>query len=144
MKKILIMSLFLMAVMLSNCGNSTNKGTSESGVQQTGSGSAEISFTEYEHDFGKVSEGEKLAYDFTFVNKGTTDLVVASVTTTCGCTVPKYSRKPVSPGDAGKLEVIFDTSGRSGRQTKTVTVKSNASMAVVLLKITAEVVTDNN
>ena len=42
---------------------------------------------------------------------------------------------------SGNLEVVFDTSGRSGMQTKTITVKSNAQTPVVLLKITAEVVT---
>ena len=44
---------------------------------------------------------------------------------------------------SGNLEVVFDTSGRNGMQTKTITVKSNASIPVVLLKITAEVVTNN-
>ncbi len=43
------------------------------------------------------------------------------------------------PGGEGSLEVVFDTSGRNGMQTKTITVKSNAKPAVVLLKITAEV-----
>jgi hypothetical protein len=55
--------------------------------------------------------------------------------------VPKYEAKPISPGANGNLEVVFDTSGRSGMQTKTITVKSNATTPVVLLKITAEVVT---
>ena len=44
--------------------------------------------------------------------------------------------------DFGK--VIFDTSGRNGRQTKTIKLKSNASTPVVLLRIVAEVVTNNN
>jgi len=39
--------------------------------------------------------------------------------------------------------VVFDTSGRNGMQTKTITVKSNASKPVVLIKITAEVITTN-
>ncbi len=50
------------------------------------------------------------------------------------------STKPVSSGESGNLEVIFDTSGRNGMQTKTITVKSNAKTPVVLLKITAEVI----
>ena len=80
---------------------------------------------------------------FTFENEGTEDLIISSVTTTCGCTVPKYDTKPIPPGER-KSEVVFDTSGRSGMQTKTITVKSNAKTPVVLLKITAEVVTNNN
>ncbi len=97
-------------------------------------------FKEYEHNFGKVAEGEKVVYVFTFRNRGTEDLVIISAITTCGCTVPKYDTKPIPPDKSGNLEVIFDTSGRNGMQTKTITVKSNASIPVVLLKITAEVV----
>ena len=55
-------------------------------------------FREYEHNFGKVAEGEKVSYVFTFDNKGTADLVITSATTTCGCTVPKYDTKPIPPG----------------------------------------------
>ncbi len=125
------------------CGNVTKQDKGNSGTQQQ-TGTAEISFREYEHDFGKVAEGEKIAYVFTFDNKGTSDLVINSASTTCGCTVPKYSTKPIGPGGSGNLEVEFDTSGRNAMQTKTITVKSNASKPVVLLKITAFVVTNNN
>ncbi|MBK7132897.1 MAG: DUF1573 domain-containing protein [Bacteroidales bacterium] len=127
-----------------NCTGRKNESESSSPAVFSADGKAEISFREYEHDFGKVSEGEKIAYVFTFENSGTTDLVIKSASSTCGCTVPKYDTRPVSPGKGGNLEVVFDTSGRSGQQTKTITVKSNASKPVVLLKITAEVVTNIN
>ena len=107
-------------------------------------GTAVLSFNEYEHDFGKVAEGEKVGYIFTFKNTGTADLVITSATTSCGCTVPKYSTKPISPGESGNLEVIFDTSGRNGVQTKSITVKSNAKIPVMILKITADVIDSNN
>lgn len=102
-------------------------------------GIPEIAFREYEHHFGKVKEGEKVSYQFPFENKGPGDLVLTGVTTTCGCTVPKYDVKPIIPGQSGSIEVVFDTSGREGMQTKTITVKSNASKPVILLKITADV-----
>jgi hypothetical protein len=140
MRKIVVLFFALIAIITSNCGNSAKKSAAGSGLQQSDTGTVEIAFKEYEHNFGKVAEGEKIAYVFTFVNKGTASLVVTSATTTCGCTVPKYNTKPVPPGGDGSLEVVFDTSGRNGMQTKTITVKSNASTPVVLLKITAEVV----
>jgi hypothetical protein len=136
MKKSLLISVILVSVLVSNCGTGSNKSNSAS--LQPGNG--EIVFREYEHNFGKVSEGEKISYVFTFENKGTSDIVISSATASCGCTVPKYDKKPVPPGSTGNLEVVFDTSGRSGMQTKTVTVKSNAKTPVVLVKITAEVV----
>lgn len=144
MKKILIFSLAIIAIALYNCGNSTGKVGGKSASEPPANGTPELIFREYEHDFGKVAEGEKVACVFEFENKGTTDLVVRSATTSCGCTVPKYDTEPIPPGKSGKLEVIFDTSGRNGMQTKTISIKSNASVPVVLLKITAEVVTTIN
>jgi hypothetical protein len=134
--RIILPSLVLMHILLSRCGNSGNNST---GISQADTGTAKIVFREYEHNFGKVSEGEKIAYVFKFENQGTSDLVIASATTSCGCTVPEYDTRPVPPGGSGNLEVVFDTSGRSGMQTKTIAVKSNAKPSVVILKITAVV-----
>jgi len=144
MKKILIFSLALIALAVSNCGNNTGRDRGKSTSEPPENGTAELIFKEYEHDFGKVAEGEKVAFVFAFENKGTANLVVTSATTSCGCTVPKYDTKPIAPGESGNLEVIFDTAGRNGMQTKTITIKSNASVPVLLLKITAEVVTNIN
>ena len=100
---------------------------------------AKITFEKYLHDFGNVREGEKLKCSFSFLNEGTGDLIINSATASCGCTVPNYSRKPVAPGASGSVDISFDTSGRTGKQTKTIVVNSNASKPVVLLQITAEI-----
>jgi hypothetical protein len=131
-------AIFL-TIMLISCN--TGKGRS-SGVSIGISGDTlvpQISFTEYEHAFGKVKEGEKLKYVFHFENRGPGNLVIESASTTCGCTVTRYDRKPIAPGKEGSLDVVFDTSGKSGMQTKTISVRSNARVPVVFLKITAEV-----
>jgi hypothetical protein len=142
MKRAVIIFMVLITIIASNCGNVSNKGDT-TGMQTSDTGKAIITFKEYEHDFGKVAEGEKLSYTFSFQNKGTSDLVILSATTTCGCTVPKYNVNPISPENNGNMEVVFDTSDRSGTQTKTITVTSNASVPVILLKITADVLTTN-
>lgn len=129
--------IFFTILVLSACNNGSGNRISVDTVPDTGR--AVLVFDEYEHHFGKVAEGEKISYQFMYENKGTAPLAIASVSTTCGCTVPKYNTRPIKPGERGSLEVVFDTSDRSGMQTKTVSVKSNASVPVVLLKITAEV-----
>lgn len=120
-----------------NSGKAGNRGES---LQPSPGDTAKIFFSEYEHNFGKVVEGEKVACVFKFENQGTAPLVITSATTSCGCTVSKYDNKPVFPGGSGTLEVVFDSDGRNGMQTKTITVKSNASKPIVLLRITGEVV----
>lgn len=107
---------------------------------KSGSELAEISFREYEHNFGKIVEGEKVAHIFSFENKGPGSLVISSASTSCGCTVTKYDRNPIPSGKGGNLEVVFDSNGRSGIQTKTVSVHSNSKSGVIILKVTAEVI----
>jgi hypothetical protein len=142
-----IMTVFfvLLAVVIDSCSGSHGNNAGDASLQKSDTSQAVMVFREYAHDFGKVTEGEKVGYIFSFENKGTGNLVIASATASCGCTVPKYDSKPVLPGESGTLEVVFDTSGRNGKQTKSVTVSSNASKPVILLQITAEVVsaTDN-
>lgn len=135
-----ICGVFLIMGLGFSCGNAPDKPAMQSSPSDT----ASIFFREYEHDFGKIAEGEKVGCVFTFENRGTAPLVVNSAVTSCGCTVPKFDKKPVPPGGTGILEVIFDSSGRGGVQTKTITVKSNATKPLVLLRITGEVVTNSN
>jgi Protein of unknown function (DUF1573) len=104
-------------------------------------GTAIITFQKPEHDFGKVKAGEKVGCIFSFTNTGDADLVITAASASCGCTVPKYDRRPVAQGASGTIEVVFDTSGREGLQTKTVVVQTNAENNLVILRIIAEVVT---
>jgi hypothetical protein len=143
MKRIFAYSMFALLLSAIGCGTGTHKNNgSRSSVSDTGK--AVISFNEYEHDFGKINAGRKVTCLFTFTNTGTSDLVVRSAVASCGCTVTKYSGKPVGPGNTGDIKVAFDTSGRNGIQTKTITVQSNATTPVVILKITTEVINNNN
>src|SRR5437764_913077 len=43
-------------------------------------------FTEEEHDFGTIHEGEKVSFAFKFKNSGDGDLVIRSASGSCGCT----------------------------------------------------------
>jgi len=127
----------LAAMLFASCGRGSS-GESKNMPSDT-TGVAVITFTMLEHNFGAVKAGERVGCIFPFTNTGDADLVMTSATASCGCTVPKYSKKPVAPGDAGTVEVVFDTSGRDGIQTKTVVVQSNAENNLVILRIIAEV-----
>lgn len=127
-----------------NCVNGNKKNDLNSDAQPVINGKPELVFREYEHNFGKVAEGEKIACIFIFENNGPGDLVITNAVTSCGCTVPKYETRPVAKGETGTLEVLFNTSGYNGIQTKTISVMSNALTPVVVLKILAEVETIHN
>lgn len=99
-----------------------------------------ISFEKTEHDFGKVIRGEKVIYRFKFKNTGKAPLIISDVASSCGCTVPEYSKLPVPPEGEGVVLVSFNSQGLNGFKNKSITVISNSQPAVTVLKLTATVV----
>jgi hypothetical protein len=91
------------------------------------------------HDFGEIAQGEKVAYSFKFTNTGKSDLIISSAKGSCGCTVPEYSKDPVAPGADGKIDVVFDSKGKSGGQNKKVTLVANTVPSQAILTITGNV-----
>ena len=87
-----------------------------------------ITFEKKTHDFGDITQGDKVEHIFTFENTGTEPLVITNVEVTCGCTTPKgWPRDPILPGEKGELTVSFNTVGKIGRQNKPIVVISNAA-----------------
>lgn len=100
----------------------------------------EISFDNTEYNFGTLIQGEKVAHNFTFTNTGKGNLVISNVSASCGCTTPAWSREPIPPGGTGFIEVVFDSRGREGRQTKTIKVFSNTQPSVTDLTVRCDIV----
>lgn len=96
-------------------------------------------FNKKEHDFGEINQGDKVSYTFTFKNTGDNDLTITSANASCGCTVPEYTKEPLKPGKSGKMKVSFDSSGKTGVQTKTVTVRANTPSGYETLNIKATI-----
>jgi hypothetical protein len=91
-------------------------------------------------DFGKVTDGEKVIYNYRFKNTGSKPLIISSASASCGCTVPEKPEEPIKPGETGFLKVVFNSEGRVGPTHKTVTVISNAYPAFPVLLLAGEVV----
>lgn len=94
-------------------------------------------------DFGVIIQGESVIHEFEIKNTGKSDLVIGAANASCGCTVPKFSKEPIPPGKSGKVEVAFSSSGRTGKQMKTVTLLTNAQPGTVTLTIIANIVVPN-
>ena len=99
-----------------------------------------LRFEETEHDFSRIIEGETVSFGFKFRNTGKTDLVIADVSTSCGCTVPSYPKTPIRPGEEGAIRVSFNSKGRRGFQAKNIVVVANTQPNTTLLRIKAQVV----
>jgi hypothetical protein len=98
-----------------------------------------FSFESDNHEFGEIVQGEKVSYSFKFKNTGNAPLVISTATASCGCTVPEYSKTPVQPGEEGFINVTFDSGGKSGMVSKTVTVIANTTPNTKVLTISADI-----
>ncbi len=85
-----------------------------------------ISFTQKSHNYGVIMEGDKVEHTFKFKNTGKADLLITNVKASCGCTQPSYPFIPIAPGEEGKIDVVFDSKGKLGRQKNLITVVTNA------------------
>ena len=82
-------------------------------------------FTELDHDFGNISEGDKAEYVFEFSNTGDTDLLVEKVVATSGSTKAAASSNELKPGEKGNIRIAIDMRGKKGFFVKTVDVYTN-------------------
>lgn len=99
-----------------------------------------ISFEKDFHNFERLVSGEQVTYSFKFKNTGKSLLIIANVSTSCGCTVSSFPRQPIKPGEGATVDVSFDSEGRHGLQTKTITVFANTQPPTTTLRIQAQVV----
>ena len=102
-----------------------------------------ITFEKTVIDYGTIDKGANGVRDFIFTNTGDAPLIISNVKSTCGCTIPKKPEKPILPGETDKIQVKYDTK-RVGFIRKSISVSSNASNPNVILKITGQVIADNN
>lgn len=88
-------------------------------------------------DFGKFDWKHEMQTEFALVNTGVNPLVIADVSTSCGCTSVEYNKEPVKPGDELKLIVKYKAD-EPGHFSKSIKVFCNTKDSPISLKITGE------
>ncbi|WP_284651237.1 DUF1573 domain-containing protein [Flavobacterium terrisoli] len=99
----------------------------------------EMAFENEEHDFGTIKQGDKVVHDFKFENTGEADLTITAARGSCGCTVPEYPKTPIKAGASGNIKVSFDSKGKHGETSKTVTIMCNTKEGNKILTIKANI-----
>jgi hypothetical protein len=99
----------------------------------------QFEFENMEFDFGTIKQGEVVEHEFKFTNVGQSPLVISNVQASCGCTSPDWSKNPVKPGDEGFIKVVFNSAGKSGAQSPTVSIQANTSPSVTRLRLKGSV-----
>jgi hypothetical protein len=84
-----------------------------------------VEFEAMEYEFGEIVEGEKVSQVFTFTNTGEEPLILSNARGSCGCTVPKWPREPIAPGETASITVEFNSKNKLGRRSQRVTITAN-------------------
>ena len=90
-------------------------------------------------DFGTLTQGETVEYNYRFKNTGTNPLIIFKAEATCGCTIPEKPEKPLMPGETGVIKVVFNSAGKKDHQSKDITVTANTTPEFPILKLTGTV-----
>lgn len=97
------------------------------------------------YDFGDIKQGETVSHIFVLSNSGGDLLKISDVKASCGCTAAAPEKKELAPGESTNLTVKFNSSGRQGKQTKTVRIFSNDTQnPEMILTISGNVVLSGN
>lgn len=98
----------------------------------------EITFKDKVYDYGTIFMGGDGNSEFEFTNTGKEPLILSSVRSSCGCTVPSWPREPILPGKKAVITVKYDTK-RLGPINKSVTVMSNAKNPTEVLRLSGNI-----
>jgi hypothetical protein len=65
--------------------------------------------------FRDINEGIILLDSFRVANTGEHPYLIRDIKTNCDCTVLRYPKDPVMPGDTATIRVEFDSAGKAGK-----------------------------
>ena len=123
--------------------NDTKKSDSSINAQIIdNSGSAAFEFTNEGGtvwDFGTIQQGDSPEFTFTFTNTGNEPMIISNAKGSCGCTVPKWPKEPIAPGETGEINVKFNSKNKKGSQNKTVTLTANTTPPNTKLRVTGQI-----
>ncbi|HLP10948.1 MAG TPA: DUF1573 domain-containing protein [Flavobacteriales bacterium] len=99
---------------------------------------AELTFQKEVHDYGNVKQGGNGDCEFKFTNTGSAPLIISNAVGSCNCTVPKWPKDPIMPGESGVIKVHYGTD-RVGPINKTVTITANVEGNTKVVRIKGNV-----
>ena len=98
------------------------------GEQQPGTaaaGAPKAQVAEPTYNFGTALSGPPLNHVFMIKNVGSAPLEIRNVTSSCGCTAAKPSKKVLAPGEVATIAASVDTHFEQGHSLSVVTLTTN-------------------
>lgn len=109
MKKItLVLTSLFVAALINAQTPAATPATNNTHTQQKTDISKVLTFSEENHDFGKIPYGKPVEFDVNIKNISNEPVKIENVKVGCGCTTPKYEQgKTYAPGESFKVTLGF-------------------------------------
>jgi hypothetical protein len=103
-----------------------------------------IQFDKRVHDFGQlIKEDGRVKHTFEFTNVCKKPITIINVRSSCGCTVPTWTKEPIAPKKKGEITAVFNPTS-TGRFGKSITVAykvgGGSEIETIILNIKGEVI----
>lgn len=98
-------------------------------MSMNASAQAKMQLNKLTHDYGTFSrEAGVQTCTFTITNIGDKPLVINQAMASCGCTVPKFTKEPIMPGEKGEIKIEYNGAANfPGKFKKSITLRTNGS-----------------
>ncbi len=77
--------------------------------------------------YGQVEDGTIVLDSFRVTNTGVYPYLIKDVKTSCDCTVLRFPKYPVMPGESATVRIEFNSQGKLGRTTPGIVVYDNST-----------------
>lgn len=84
-----------------------------------------LQFDRSTHNFGTIKQGDVVTTNFEMTNTGKSDLIIYKTKASCGCTASEPEKTVLKAGEKTNLKVTFNSAGKSGQDSKSVTIFCN-------------------
>lgn len=85
-----------------------------------------IEFSKTVHNFDTIYPIEEPKVYFTYKNIGGNNLIIDSITHSCGCTIPIFNDTPLKPKHKDSIQVKYHSDLNKGHFVKEIMIYSNA------------------
>ncbi|HEX8280660.1 MAG TPA: DUF1573 domain-containing protein, partial [Chthoniobacterales bacterium] len=89
------------------------------------SAQAQLTWEKTEIELNPKAGDQEAVANFRYENKTDKPIQIKDVRSSCGCTVASLKKKEVLPGEKGEVTATFKIGGRTGAQTKVVSVETD-------------------
>ena len=108
------------------------------GLAQNDDSGPIMTFESLTVDYGEIVQNSDPLRVAKFTNTGSEPLIISNARGSCGCTVPKWPKEPIMPGESSQIEIRYDTK-RLGKINKTVTITTNQGSESIVLRVKGQI-----